>query len=356
MALCAAPTQTQAPQQAAASGRRLQVMMMGVLFQCMAVTVALLVACLTFVIEAVSLLQQSSSQEPLVEVAAPEVLEEESALHAAALSVAQSDDGPVTWHANAIASEVTWSLNPLALDMDAVAFFDLGCGDLTDLETMTSFSERPPSPKPRSMRRSMLTISIPERSESSLVLDEHIACEELRPRTPAPLVPLTPSEVNARASPSPRPLQAILLKASEGPRSDQTGRDDTPRDAAPPRRAKASSRPGRSRSKRPAGWRPALVIFTPAPVAGQSRPSAGLRNRRRLSDAAAHPRAYQKQQLWSALSAARATPGTPSPKASDTGSGRDSSRLRAARVLARQAAAAERHVSLQCRYRRAQAS
>lgn len=47
---------------------------------------------------------------------------------------ARSEVDPITWHTNAIASEVMWDLNPLALDMDLVTFFDLGYGDLTDLE------------------------------------------------------------------------------------------------------------------------------------------------------------------------------------------------------------------------------
>ena len=55
---------------------------------------------------------------------------------AAVSKAARSEAGPITWHTNAIASEVMWDLNPLALDMDPVAFFDLGYGDLTDLEVM----------------------------------------------------------------------------------------------------------------------------------------------------------------------------------------------------------------------------
>jgi hypothetical protein len=44
------------------------------------------------------------------------------------------EDGPVTWHTNDLASEVTWVLNPLALDMEPVEYVGLGLVDLSQLQ------------------------------------------------------------------------------------------------------------------------------------------------------------------------------------------------------------------------------
>ncbi|GAQ87243.1 hypothetical protein KFL_003400160 [Klebsormidium nitens] len=360
MALCAATAQDGssaaeadvAAQQVMAGGRWPLLAMLGQVFRMLALLMTLLAGCVIVIIEALSSLQ-SSSQEPVVEAASPETADEDTAPPAAVSEAAHSEAGPITWHTNAIASEVMWDLNPLAVDMDAATFFDLGYGDLTDLEMMTSFSECPPSPEARSSPRSSLTISIPERSESSEVINEQIIYLELPPRAPTPLVPLTPSQVNVRAVSSPRPLQDNPLTKGEEPRSDRV-QDETPREIAPQRGSrKPSKRLAGGRSKRPAGRTPAGIAFTPAPDATTflSMPAAGTRNRRRISAAAASPRPFRGQRLRLIPTGARAAPAVPSTKAFDAGSGRDSSTTRAARVLARQAAAAERHISLQQRRR-----